>query len=109
MFDFKDHSFQLTDYTIKSDGNNANHLQSWVIEGSNDLINWDSIDKRTTKDLCSNFAVKSYHCNLQKYKDYRCIRLRQTGKNSNFLDYLMIANIEFFGMLSFAGQKKKKK
>ena len=108
MVDFKDHSLQLTNYTIKSDGNNANHLQSWAIEGSNDSTNWEQIDKRFTNSLCQNYATETFNCSSQKPKFYRYIRLRQTGKNSNFLDYLMISNIEFFGKLDFVGQKKKK-
>lgn len=108
MFDFKDKVLQLTDYAIKSDGNGANHLQNWVIEGSNDSKNWYLLDKRITKALCQNYVTETFQCSLKKSNGYRFIRLRQTGQNSNFLNYLMISSIEFFGKLDFVGQKKKK-
>lgn len=105
-FDFKDYSLQLTNYTIKSDGNGANHLQTWVIEGSNDNKNWDLIDRKSTKALCENYVIKTFKCSAKNSMGYRYLRLKQTGENSNCLNYLMISNIELFGMLELTGNKK---
>lgn len=99
MFDFQKYSLQLKNYTIKSDGNGANHLQSWVIEGSNDNKNWTLIDRKSTKALCENYVIKTFQCNVKNSSSYRFVRLKQIGENSNYLNYLMISNIEFFGTL----------
>lgn len=44
LFDFKEnHRISITAYTIRSGG--SSHPKCWIIEGSNDQINWNRIDE----------------------------------------------------------------
>jgi hypothetical protein len=97
-FDFKDRSVSLQHYTLKSSGQGGHYFIQWEIEGSNDGSTWKSLDNRNTRDLCGNCIVKTYGCSrVNRREFFRFIRMRQTGKDSNNCDYLMLCNIEFFG------------
>jgi hypothetical protein len=101
QFDFKDRSVSLSHYALKSDGQNCHHLLQWQLSGSNNGNEWTIVDERNTQELNGNYVTKMYHCSatssVSQY--YRYIRLTQTGKNSSGSDYLMLANIEFFGSM----------
>jgi hypothetical protein len=102
QFDFKDRSVSLSHYALKSDGHSIHHhLLQWKLSGSNDGNKWTIIDERNIQELNGNYVTKMYHCgdtsSISHY--YRYIRLTQTGKNSYGYDYLLLANIEFFGSM----------
>ncbi|OHT01448.1 hypothetical protein TRFO_31779 [Tritrichomonas foetus] len=97
QFDFQNYLITLTDYTIQSDGSDGNHLMRWAIEGSNDGFIWEILDNRITQDLDGFYIIKTYSVNTRKA--FRYIRLKQTGKNSSFQDFLLISNLEFFGSI----------
>ena len=92
----------MKSYSLKSDGffNNC-HLVHWAIEGSNDGSEWKVIDTRDTRDLNGNYIVKTYdcECNQVNKEYYQYLRLRQTGKNYNHCDNLMLSELEMFGIL----------
>jgi hypothetical protein len=96
-FDFKEAEVCLKNYSLKSDGDGT-HLLSWVVEGSNDSQEWQTIDRRHTHDLDGQFVVKNFACDNDTF--YRYIRLRQTGRNSGNTSSLSLCNMEFFGYLS---------
>jgi hypothetical protein len=98
QFDFKTNCVELDHYSLKSDGHNY-HLLQWILEGSLDGQRWTILDTRNTQDLNGTFIVKTYECNSRSSEFFRYIRLRQTGKNSNNADYLMLSEIEFFGLI----------
>jgi hypothetical protein len=101
QFDFVDHAFQLQRYTLKTfiGGPASGHLKNWVIEGSDNLKDWEEIDRRegnadlNDRDRCCTFCCDS------SSGLYRYIRLRQFGKNHCGSDFLFLGNVEFFGAL----------
>jgi hypothetical protein len=98
-FDFKYRSVALTHYTLKSNGDDGWFLLAWVMEGSNDVTNWTTLDTRNTGDLKGIYVVKNFGCSSGCSEFFRYIRLRQTAKNSSGTDHLIFCNIEFFGSL----------
>jgi hypothetical protein len=101
QFDFKDWVVSLTHYSLKSDGYISNHLLKWELSGSTDCNRWVVLDQRQTNDLNERYTTKIFSCSAagSGADFYRYIRLQQTGKNSAGYDYLMLANIEFFGLM----------
>ena len=102
QFDFKSNRICVNEYSLKSDGVEVDglgewHLISWVIEVSDDAVNWEIIDTRHTDDLNGNLIVKTYKCQKPSQRFCRYVRLRQTGKNSGGADCLLLSEIEFFG------------
>jgi hypothetical protein len=100
QFDFKERRISPTHYTLRSDGDNRDHLLKWSLEGTNDGTTWVSLDQRETNDLNGNYIVRSYECASAKSASFRFIRLLQTGANSSGRGCLQLANLEFFGILN---------
>jgi hypothetical protein len=99
-FDFKEKPVLLQHYTLKSHNWDTHFPIQWVIEGSNDGNTWKVLDNRNTRDLCGTSLVKTYECSTSKSNEFfRFIRMKQTGKASDNDDYLILTNIEFFGLL----------
>ena len=102
-FDFKDHKIIPTNYSIKTDSRNQDelyHLKSWVIEGSNDSNNWEIIDEQNNCSyLNGRFNVHTFYINNKERKEFRYIRLKQTGKNWHGDDHLIFNSFEIFGDL----------
>lgn len=102
-FDFKNHSVKPSDYIIRSPRNEiTNHyLKNWVVEGSDDKIQWEIIDKQENCDYLNGSGfVHSFKIENENLKSFRYIRLRQNGPNVFFSDYLAIQNFEIYGKLS---------
>ncbi|OHS96095.1 hypothetical protein TRFO_37763 [Tritrichomonas foetus] len=100
-FEFPKNKIYLTDYTLKTPNSRAgwNHLKNWVIEGSNDGVEWEEIDQRVDNDeLNGNNKVATFHCKYPKRA--KIIRLRQCGKNHRNADDIQLTNIEFFGRIT---------
>lgn len=98
--DFKQKRVLLSHYTLKSyEGQvNDSHLKSWVIEGSNDGVNWTELDRREdNNELNGKFKAKTFKC--QRIMESRRIRLRQIGKNHAGNDILTLCGLELFGTL----------
>jgi hypothetical protein len=95
-YDFKDRRVRLRNYSIATLA--RYFLRSWVVEGSEDGKTWNVVDDRrgNTEADCSHpivtFAVDAE-------KKFRFIRLRQTGKNMQNDDYLVLYGFEVFGFL----------
>jgi hypothetical protein len=107
QFDFKDRSVSLSHYALKSDGNHGSHLLQWKLSGSNDGNDWTTVDERNTQELNGTYLTKMFCCRPTSSvsQSYRYIRLTQTGKNSTGEDYLLLANIEFFGSMVNSAMK----
>lgn len=98
--DFKENRVCPSSYSLRSDVSSDYHPKSWVIEGSNDKVNWEKIDQKNNcnaingRDLIHNFQIQN-----NNGKEFRYIQMRITGKNwlgNNLLD---IGAIEFHGTL----------
>lgn len=98
MFDFKGHKVQLSGYTLKTgpQPKDNGHMQSWVIEGSNDGKEFVTINKiKKVQDLNGPSNMAHYECKATEAYRYICITM--SGKN--FLDKrsLLLSYIELFG------------
>ncbi|KAK8875346.1 hypothetical protein M9Y10_005511 [Tritrichomonas musculus] len=98
--DFKDHKIVPNYYSIRSinDSPNNAHPKSWVIEGSNDSINWTIIDQRNSFSyLNGNNLVHAFP--IENENTFRYVRMRITDLNWFDSYNLTIDSIEFFGIL----------
>lgn len=101
-FEFKENRVIPTSYQIMSFpyGQNSSHLKNWVVEGSNDNSKWEQIDSQKDcsylngQNLTHLFAIPK-----SSQKEFRFIRLRQTGKNWYNDDYLTLNAFELYGKL----------
>jgi hypothetical protein len=89
----------LTDYSIRSwYGGIPYNLRSWVIEVSNDGVNWTEADRRENRDeLCAKNVVRPF--TVSKPSVGRYVRLRQTGANNVGNFNTLISGFELFGTL----------
>lgn len=112
-YDFKNFRVVPQSYSIRTNpwgGKGHYHLMSWVLEASNDEINWVTLDKKIEdKSLDMINSENNFKCNrIAKDDDdnamsFRFIRIRNIGQNSGsnqILNNVMnIGAIEFFGKL----------
>ena len=104
--EFKNHRVIATDYTLRSYpySQNWKHPRSWVIEGSNDNSSddskWETLDKQ---DNCSHMngynVVHTFKMNQGNSKEYKYIRIRNTGPAWNGSNFLTFDSIELYGQL----------
>lgn len=98
-YDFINKKVRPTYYIIKVLGKSPN---SWVIEGSNsDQSNdWTILDSREniTYDFHEGCDVKSFSIRKDS-QFYKYLRFRQTGKNNEFNNHLVLLALEFFGSI----------
>ncbi|EAY18748.1 F5/8 type C domain containing protein [Trichomonas vaginalis G3] len=81
-------------------GKSGYSLKSWVIEGSNDGINFDILDEHEScLDFKPKYTTKVYQLNNPDNKEYRIIRLRQTSVNNNGSMALELSRFEIYGDL----------
>jgi hypothetical protein len=103
-YDFHDMRVTPRGYSIRTngEGKNANHLRSWVIEGTtdSDVTGWAEIDQRENN---SDLNGITFHACFPIFKrsdeSYRYIRLRMTGPTHHNQLYLYILGFELFGEL----------
>ena len=105
MFDFNDYLVELTGYSLMSIPSSVNntHPRSWVVEASNDLENWDVLDKREmNNDLNGKNKVKCFA--FRRSDGYRYVRIKQTDLNHSHNNYFAISQMELFGSIMPAVQ-----
>jgi hypothetical protein len=100
-FDFHETRISLSRYTIKSDNAGGYHLQSWVIEGSNDGWKWNPLhEMKNSQELNGSSQVKTFEVSCSSpVPFFRCLRLRQIGPNSSNNNHLFLTGIDFFGRI----------
>lgn len=102
-FEFKDSKVIPSSYQIMSYGNyeNARHPKSWVIEGSNDDINWEILDeKQDCEDLNGLNRTQIFQISNENSKKFSFIRMRMTGPSWYGCHFLYINSFEIYGTLS---------
>lgn len=98
-FDFLDHKIIPANYTLKIHSG-YQIINSWVVEASNDNENWDVIDKqRNCCCLTDSRPSHTFKVANPNNKEYRYIRIRQTGLNNSNHNYLILESVEFYGAL----------
>lgn len=104
--DYKKFKVNLSHYSLKSNckgGPGGSHPQSWDIEGSNDLKNWEVLDKRSQeKSLDDRSASNTFKIQNIHNKYYRYIRIIQRGLNTRNMNNLVFSAIEFFGDVQYS-------
>ena len=74
-------------------------MRTWVLEGSRDGKEWFTLINHVNDEA----LTKGYAAATWKIKDvstpYRCLRVRQTGKNSAGKDSLRLCGFEVYGQL----------
>ena len=102
-FDFKNIEIEIYSYSIKSFNANCCHLKNWVIEISNDQVNWEKIDEHLNcEDLNKSLITKTFQVNQNHFSRY--CRLHHIGETSNY-DSIRCPGfrcIEFYGKLKSA-------
>ena len=94
----------MTGYTLKTYKglDDGGHMQSWVLEASNDGVNWEILDEhRYDKSL--NNKNREVVFQVVANKPFRIFKITQTQRNTfRKLRYNMILRgIEFYGTTSF--------
>lgn len=105
-FDFKNQFVKLSSYSIKNNkSSNLAYLKNWVVEVSNNGVEWVVIDRRMDdRTLKGPFLVANFKINGQESDNsfYRFIRLRQTGNSwcdYNKHNHISAMFIEFYGKI----------
>lgn len=109
-YDFIDRKVLPTHYSIRSRhdgtyGPTNNHLQNWVIEGSNTGLenDWTILDKRDnikSLDDINAFQTFEIQCKFESEIGFRFLQIRQIGYNTTNRSYhLTISALEYFGSL----------
>lgn len=104
-YDFIERKVKPTHYSIRTRhdyGKGRQHPKNWVIEGSDDEIEWKILDSRKNekrlddKNAICTFEIKN---NDNEINGYRYLRMRQTGANTAGKNFLILSALEFFGTL----------
>ena len=101
-FDFKKSRVIPFNYTIRShDGSENDHYpKSWVIEGSNDNIEWKVIDvQNNCSFLKGSNLVHTFEIQNPDSLEFRYLRMKITGPDWCDCVHLNINCIEFYGEL----------
>lgn len=102
MADFKEMSVSLAAYSLKTyiaGDSGYPHLQSWIIEGSNDKEHWEIIDKQDSNAYLKGAGYSKMVKLNAPSNPYRYIRLMSNGPDHEGSYYLLLNSIEFFGTI----------
>ena len=91
-------SIMLTHYCLRTrvEYNSSHSIRSWEVEGGSPDIPYELISKHTNDTTLS--ASRTEACwKVRESKYYRHFRLKQTGPNSDNLNFLINSGIEFYG------------
>ncbi|OHT08544.1 hypothetical protein TRFO_22880 [Tritrichomonas foetus] len=102
-YDFKEKKINPTHYSIRSRHDNDEggwHLQTWIIEGSNEEGKWIELDSRQNeKSLDFRNAENTFEITKHLNEYFQKLRLRITGMETACEYYLTISALEYFGRL----------
>ena len=97
-FDFKEHRVIPKHYTIRT--HDCDYSKSWVIEGSENESEWVTLDSQTNCDhLKGSKKVHTFGISDPNSREFKFIRMRQTGKNWSNCNCLRINSFEIYGTL----------
>jgi hypothetical protein len=103
-YDFMNQRLIPTHYTIRTHPNNW-FLRSWTLEGSIDGSSWIQLDdQKNNATTNSGRPIGTFA--IPHSSECRFIRLRQTGKNASWSDYLILQGFEVFGELVTVEQSR---
>lgn len=103
-FDFKSRKINLTDYTLRSNmikKGNGFHPRSWFIEGSNDKLNWISLDMQKDCARMNDInAIITFSIQNRSPQNFRYIRMRLISNWAGGTE-LSLSLIELYGKIYF--------
>lgn len=102
MVDFKEMCVSITSYSLKTytaAESGYPHLQSWIIEGSNDKEHWNKIDKQSSNTYLKGAGYSKMFELPKPSIPYRYFRLMSNGPDHDGSFYLLLSNIEIFGTI----------
>lgn len=102
--DFKERRVKPSHYSIQSFPWGSGNLQNWVLEGSNDGESWKDLDTQNGNKSLAGYNISNTFevPNGQNNQFYRYLRIRQTGVNTANDYRLIIASLEYFGLIKEA-------
>ena len=100
--DFRNHSVSVSAYAIMSSNqSDPDFMQSWVLEGSNNLKKWINIDSHNyDPSLNGNSRTSVFNIVKSQKNSFRYIQLRMTGPSIQGGNTLEISRIELFGVFN---------
>lgn len=103
-YDFKNRKVCPSCYSIRSTnwgGTGHSHLQSWIIEGSNDFQNWKMLDlRKNDRSLDGNSFSNTFSIEKRNGDEYfQYLRIMLNGRNTSGGIRLDISALEFFGII----------
>ncbi|OHS94736.1 hypothetical protein TRFO_10879 [Tritrichomonas foetus] len=102
MANFKDSQVSISGYSLKTNHaseDNYPHLKSWNIEASNDKVNWTIIDSQPPNNYLKGAGFEKTFTLSVETRPYQYIKLVSTGPDHQNTNYLLLAQIEFFGTI----------
>lgn len=88
----------VSHYALRHGGNyRADSLRNWDLQGSTDGLRWEVLmSHRHDQSLQGPFAIAHWEL-PETRKAHRFFRVIQTGHNASSRNFLVLANIEFYG------------
>ena len=100
LINFPENKVKLHSYTIWQNCHYSNHrFHSWIVEGSEDGIEWKIIDSKVMFTDSSFFAQCGFVNTKTEHIFYRSIRFIMTGLNSDGYNHFIVSRVEIFGEL----------
>lgn len=105
QYDFLKRKVIPTHYSIRSwglNGKGGHHPKNWVIEGSNDSVNWKNLDSQQNVEFLNDskafhtFDIKNV---LESKEGFRYLRMRCTGPDCIGDNFMILSAVEYFGNL----------
>lgn len=103
IFDFCNHRINPNCYEIMSaySKKGSSHMKSWVLEGSNDYLEWNIIDvNKNCESLNDKNATETFITPTNSNHFYRFLRIKQIGPNWKGKDFLKFKQVEFYGIIN---------
>ena len=101
LFDFKEHRVSINAYSIKATNNpSPSYFTSWILEGSNDKIEWTRIDTHLDDQrLVGRNKIETFNIQDQKVskKKFKFIKIQMVGEATSNDYFFELKKIEFFG------------
>jgi hypothetical protein len=91
-WDFNDLRIKPSHYTVQS-----SYPRSWMVEGSNDGIEWVVMHREPDTDVLNSEVIASFR--LETTMECRYVRFTQIGKNHRGTLRLLLHAFEVFGVL----------
>jgi hypothetical protein len=96
LIEFTELYIQPTDYAVWSHGG-ASTLRNWVLQGSNDRINWVMLSNhRNDESVKAPFSTATWPVNTNGF--FKFFRIVQTGNNWSGNRWLYLLKLEIWGV-----------